>query len=276
MSNAALLERPQVDRAPVDRPVHDASEFSSKSLRLQPVTALKAMGRLIADKEDTSQVFIIMRALTGRSISNGYRRLLETPQGGRIALHAEELAKRLDDHDTLRTLPEGSVGRAYLAFMEEENLSAEGLAEESRRAASTEIDLEHPYAWYGRRLRDVHDIWHVLTGYGRDALGEACVVAFSYAQTKSLGFGFIAAAAAQEMSRHLKGQPIRKAVWEAYTHGRQAAWLPGEDYQALLAEPLQDARARLKVAAPVTYLAVPAALRANALTPTTPASSAAL
>jgi ubiquinone biosynthesis protein COQ4 len=34
----------------------------------------------------------------------------------------------------------------------------------------------------------VHDIWHVLTGYRRDALGEACLVAFSYAQTRGLGW----------------------------------------------------------------------------------------
>lgn len=272
MSNAATLDRPGA----AQKPVGPAHAFAANPHRLRPVTALKAMGRLIADKEDTAQVFIIMRALTGRSIPNGYRRLLETPQGGRIALRAEELAQRLDDHATLRRLPQGSVAHAYLAFMEEEHLSAAGLADESRRSASGDVDLEHPYAWYGRRLRDIHDIWHVLTGYGRDALGEACVVAFSYAQTKSLGFGFIAAAGAQEMARHMKGQPIRKAVWEAYQHGRQAAWLPGEDYDALLREPLKAARGRLRIAAPLTYQAIVQSRRAVPLAPTKSVSSAAL
>ena len=69
-----------------------------------------------------------------------------------------------------------------------------------------EIDAKHPLAWYGRRMRDVHDVWHVLTGYGTDGLGEACVVAFSYSQTKSLGFALIAHAGTNSVTIcHLLG-----------------------------------------------------------------------
>ena len=66
--------------------------------------------------------------------------------------------------------------------MRSENLSAQGLADISARINGRNLIL-HPYAWMGRRTRDSHDIWHVLSGYHRDALGEACLVAFSYAQT---------------------------------------------------------------------------------------------
>ena len=38
----------------------------------------------------------------------------------------------------------------------------------------------------------MHDLWHVVTGYGRDELGEACLLAFTYAQNKNRGVGFIA------------------------------------------------------------------------------------
>ena len=37
------------------------------AFNLQPLRAFKAVRRLIADKEDTAQVFEIMRALSGRS-----------------------------------------------------------------------------------------------------------------------------------------------------------------------------------------------------------------
>jgi ubiquinone biosynthesis protein COQ4 len=271
MTQSAILAAPAPFSSAAKPAPRQASPFQFK-----PFTALNAMGKLIANKEDTAQVFVIMRALSGRSIPKGYLRLLGEPDGGRIALEAEELSKRLDDHDALRTLPEGSVGRTYLAFVEREDLSAEGLAEESRRGMDGDVDAAHPYAWYGRRMRDVHDIWHVLTGYNRDALGEACLVAFSYAQTRALGFGFIAFAAANELARHhLKGQPVRKAVWEAYQHGKHAAWLPGVDYPALLAMPLKAARAHLRIAPPETYLAVPEALRSEALL-TKPGPSAGL
>lgn len=229
--------------------------------------ALGALKKLIADKEDTAQVFEIMRALSGASIPKGYKKLLETPEGGRIAYRRTELAAVLDDHDALRKLPAGSVGRAYLAFVESEQLSAQGLANESAKVRDIDFEVEHPMAWYGRRLRDVHDLWHVLTGYGRDALGEASLVAFSYAQTKSLGFALIALAGAREIKRGMPGQPIYACVREAHRNGRAAAWLPGVDYEKLLAEPLEAARARLNIAPPATYRAIPAALREEAMAP---------
>jgi ubiquinone biosynthesis protein COQ4 len=41
-------------------------------------------------------------------------------------------------------------------------------------------------------------------------------------------------------------------------NGRRAAWLPVQDYQALLHENLIQARQRLNIAAPTHYLAIPA------------------
>ena len=55
------------------------------TFQMQPLRALRAVRRLIADKEDTAQVFEIMRALSGTSVVEGYRRLMRTAQGGRIA-----------------------------------------------------------------------------------------------------------------------------------------------------------------------------------------------
>jgi len=221
--------------------------------------ALRAMRRLLADKEDTVQVFEIMRALNGASTARGYHRLLATPQGGRIAYERAEFAKRLMDQAWLDSLPEGSLGAAYRQFVRAEQLSAEGLAEVSRTGA-THIDEPHPYAWFGRRTRDVHDIWHVLTGYGRDGLGEACLVAFSYAQTRGLGWAFIATVAALR-ARSASTYPYVGAIWEGYRRGKAAAWLLGEDYERLMAEPLEAVRRRLKLPPPTIYASIPAEAR---------------
>jgi ubiquinone biosynthesis protein COQ4 len=217
--------------------------------------AIRSVRRLLQDKEDTTQVFEIMRALNGASTARGYDRLLATPQGGRIAYERVEFAKRLMDDAWLDAMPEGSVGAAYREFVRAERLSAEGLAEVSRQGASA-IDDPHPYAWFGRRTRDVHDIWHILSGYGRDALGEACLVAFSYAQTKGLGWALIAIAAALR-SRRGKGYPYAKAIWQGYQRGKTAAWLLGEDYERLMAEPLESVRRRLNITPPTIYDAIP-------------------
>lgn len=65
--------------------------------RVQPLRALRALRRLIADKDDTHQVFEIMNALAGRSAEWGYDRMLETAEGGLQAYRQVELADRLQD-----------------------------------------------------------------------------------------------------------------------------------------------------------------------------------
>jgi ubiquinone biosynthesis protein COQ4 len=121
--------------------------------------------------------------------------------------------------------------------------------------AGGDIDTPHPVAWMARRTRDVHDLWHILTGYGRDGLGEACLVAFSYPQTRSLGWALIAMGA---ISRTRGGRyPYARAILQGYQRGKAAKWLLGEDYEALLAEPLDGARRRLGITPPTIYDAIP-------------------
>jgi len=231
--------------------------------KLDWIHALRSLRRLLADKEDTRQVFEIMRALNGQATARGYHRLLTTRAGGRIAYQRQEFAHRLMDDAWLDSLPAGSVGAAYRDFIRAEALSAEGLAEVSREGGP-QIEEPHPYAWFGRRTRDVHDIWHILTGYHRDALGEACLVAFSYAQTKGLGWAVIALGAAYR-SRKGKGHPYVKAIWQGYRRGKAAEWLLGEDYEQLMAEPLDAARRRLGLTPPTLYEAIPPEARDGAV-----------
>jgi ubiquinone biosynthesis protein COQ4 len=226
--------------------------------RRQWGVALKALQRLLSDKEDTGQVFEIMRALNGGATRDAYHRLLTTPQGGRIAYERQELIAKLMDDAWLDAFAPGTVGAAYREFIRSEQLSAEGLAEISRQKEA-EIDVRHPYAWMGRRTRDVHDIWHILSGYHRDGLGEACLVAFSFAQTKGLGWALIGLGAAL---RSRKGDyPYARAIWQGYQRGKAAAWLLGEDYERLLAEPLEAARKRLNITPATLYNAIPAEAR---------------
>jgi ubiquinone biosynthesis protein COQ4 len=223
--------------------------------RRQWGVALKALRRLLADKEDTGQVFEIMGALNGDSTLKSYRRLLTTPNGGRLAYERVELAQRLMDDAWLDSFAPGTVGAAYRDFVRSENLSAEGLAEISRQRRG-QVELRHPHAWFARRIRDSHDLWHILSGYHRDGLGEACLVAFSYAQTGSLGWAVIAVGAALKADA-----PSRRAIWQGYRRGVAAKWLPGEDYEALMSEPLAAARQRLNITPATAYEAAPRAER---------------
>jgi len=235
--------------------------------------ALTAVKRLMAQPGDTAQVFRIMRALNADTPKRGYERLLRAAEGGRIAYERVELAEWLSDPAWVARFPEGSVGAAYAAFLRRTGYSAQGLAAVSR--ADRPKEEAHPFAWFGRRTRDVHDIWHVLTGYrADDPLGEACLVAFSYAQTKGLGWALIAVGSALTGLRHPQGRAAARAIWEGYQLGRQAKWLLGEDYEKLLAEPIATARARLQLGRPERYFALDGAPRTIGPVPKTSEATA--
>ena len=220
--------------------------------RRQWGVALKALGRLLSDKEDTGQVFEIMAALNGDSTVKNYRRLLTTAPGGRLAYERVELAPRLMDAAWLDSFAPGTVGAAYRSFVRSENISADGLAAISRERRGQAAEERHPHAWFGRRIRDSHDVWHVLSGYHRDGLGEACLVAFSFAQTGSLGWALIALGASLRAFREGHAAAVR-AIWQGYKRGKAARWLSGEDYERLMSEPLLNARRRLNLAPPTAY-----------------------
>lgn len=216
-------------------------------------TAHDAIRKLLNNGDDTVQVFRIMRALNVGSTEWGYAKLLSTEEGGRIALEQAELAERFADPAFIASFAPGTVGAAYRDFLRETGYSATGLVEVSREGNGN-VEVEHPYAWFGRRTRDIHDIWHVLTGYKADeSLGEAALVAFSYAQVGGLGWAFIGGAAALKSLRVTKGTLFARAVLEGYRRGKAAKWLAGEDYLKLMHEPLAAARKRLGLTEPVLY-----------------------
>ena len=221
--------------------------------------AFDAIRKLLANGDDTTQVFIIMRALNGPVSRHNYGRLMQTPKGRQLAYRRVELAERLSDPTFIASFAPGSVGAEYRAFLDRTGYSAVGLAEISN--LNREPLVEDPYAWSARRTRDVHDIWHVLTGYKTDeSLGEAALVAFSFAQSGGLGWAFIALAASLKSLRVTGNTVFARAVIEGWRNGRKAAWLLGEDYELLLHEPLTAARERLGIAQPARYVSAQSVL----------------
>jgi ubiquinone biosynthesis protein COQ4 len=109
---------------------------------------------------------------------------------------------------------------------------------------------------YALRLRDQHDLWHVITGFGRDVAGEACLLAFTYAQTKNRGIGFIGVMGAFKL-RRVFGRRFFSSMWQAYQMGRRTEWLPGQFWEQRLAQPLETVRHELGITKPDRYTSLP-------------------
>jgi len=215
--------------------------YSIKSFekrRRRPLKAFKHFRKLIANKEDTTQVFYVIEALNGNSFQKRFVKFANSEKG----------QKRLKEN---------------------RYLTAQGLVDEYDRS-NINRDFGHPEMnIYGDRSRDTHDMLHVLTGFGRDALGEASVLGFSHAQHGGLGILFIAYGAALEVRKTApKGAPVLKSIHEARKIGKAAQDIVYEDIMELLPLPLDIVREKLGITLlPTHYHAVHAKMRENGIDP---------
>ncbi|MEQ1931345.1 MAG: Coq4 family protein [Parvularculaceae bacterium] len=238
-------------------------------LPIRPFHAATSVAKLILNKEDTRQVYEVIHVLAGGAGKRLFQRFVATPYGRRVVSEPVKLEEILSNRAFLRTLPDGSVGRAYLDFMEGENLTPDGLLGAAKEAG-VDYDAPTQFPEFMRLFLHInisHDLWHVLTGYGRDALGELCNLAFTRAQTKNPGIAFInrVGLVAQKLSS--PGVPVLAAFREAERMGASVDFLLQHDVEALLAQPLADVRKKLGFITPSVYNAIPADVKAGVLKP---------
>jgi ubiquinone biosynthesis protein COQ4 len=221
--------------------------------RLRPLTAFRAVRRLLSNPDDTAQVFVILRAMRGSSALRAFRRFCASPAGSQVMAEQRSLLEALDPA-RLAAMPDGSLGRTYRLFMQEENLSATGLMQ----AGASVDDGSWPAEamLFRDRMRVMHDLTHVVTGYGRDPFGELCLLAFNNAQVRNWGLSMLVGMGTLRLLREKTRIPALAAVWEARRHGLKSGWLPEQDWESLLALPLEEVRRKLRIVPPNRYAAL--------------------
>jgi len=219
--------------------------------RIEWRRAWRAVRALLKDPDRTELAFEAVSAVSGGDFERLFQRFLADPEGRRLFAERPSLLAALSDRTRLRALPEGSFGRTYAAFMDAAQLTADGLVEAD--LASEEalgIEVHDPdRRWFSERIRDMHDLWHVLTGYGRDEAGEAANLAFSYAQMPFRGIAFILIAAAL-LEPHGNRFAWPRYLLRAWRRGRRTRPLVLARYEELLALPLEEVRRLLGIEPP--------------------------
>jgi ubiquinone biosynthesis protein COQ4 len=239
------------------------------TMPVRPLHALISTIKLIRNKEDTRQVFEVLQALAGRSSKRLFTRFIRTPYGRRVVTEPVKLEEILGDRERLRALPEGSLGRTYLAFMEGENLTPDGLLD-SAEEAGIDFRGETQFPHFRRMFLHTsvsHDLWHVLTGYGRDALGELCNLVFTRTQTFNPGLRLIIAIGILAQKLDAPNLPILACAREARRMGTGVDFIQQHDVEALLPLPLAEVRRRLNITEARLYNSVPEEAKRTLLKP---------
>lgn len=102
--------------------------------------------------------------------------MLADPTGRRILRLRPRITSKTLSTSALRALPENSVGRAYVDW-----LDREGVTPDTRSAVRYIDDEECAYVM--QRYRECHDFFHALTGLPIVREGEVALKAFEFANT---------------------------------------------------------------------------------------------
>lgn len=215
----------------------------SYALPLDLPRALRALRALSADPDETSHVFTIIDSLSGRAPNHLVGLFRRSEDGRRLLREREAIVPLLADRAALARMPEGSLGRAYLAFVDREGITADGLvaASEKGHTGVQAVGSELEYA--GQRMRDTHDLWHTVTGYQGDLLGETSLLAFNVPQVWNPGIALIVVLGVYRV----RTAEVLSMVAGGFWRGLRARYLPAVDWAALLPLPLDEVRARLRV-----------------------------
>jgi ubiquinone biosynthesis protein COQ4 len=217
--------------------------------KLDFVGAFRALAAARRSPDDTESGVKLVMSLEGRSLERFFQRFVSDPAGAALGQERPSLFAVLNDREALAKLAPGSLGRAYLDWTEAEEITAAGLASTAEGWFSEE-GLSEDRRFVMERYRDMHDLWHVLTGYGRDLVGELALLTFSLVQVRHAGlalpvvFGYLS---------HVFDPHRRRLLKDAWRRARRAAWLPVQDWERLVGCSLDQVREELRVGPPPVY-----------------------
>jgi ubiquinone biosynthesis protein COQ4 len=151
--------------------------------------------------------------------------LRERPRLGTVDLHA------------LRTLPTRTLGRAFADHILDNGLDLNALPQ-----LPDHTDAEYVRA----HLLEVHDIWHVLTGFATHVAGELGLQAFSLAQLGSpFAAGILTGGMANTLLFAFPERDVRmRAIVRGWLLGKRALPLFGGAWARMWERPLEEVRAR--------------------------------
>jgi len=132
---------------------------------------------LARDPNRLEEVFVIGEALNAHRIPAMLASLEADPETRRLLEERPRIDTAHVDVAALERLPDGTLGREYARFLKDNHITPDVFK-------LPDIGDER-LAYVMMRIRQTHDLWHVLTGYAPDVTGEVLLQAFTFAQLRA-------------------------------------------------------------------------------------------
>ena len=196
-------------------------------MSLSPVSrwhlGLAALGRAHEDPQNTAEILRFATYVNAGTSDRRVDRFFADADGQRLYAERRAIDSRLD-LDALAALPVGTLGRAYVDFLREG-----GLSPDIFQAPANVVDPRAAYV--AQRVRQSHDLWHVLTGTPTDIPGELVLQAFTFAQLGAPSALLLVVGGLLRGFWQVPELPMR--AFRAWRRGRKTAYLanfPWEDH----------------------------------------------
>ena len=207
--------------------------------RLQSLKMVASLATFLKNPGSLDSVFAVAGSLKDSPLADQMKRhLLAHPQFN--ALMKEGWRPKAIDLMELQELPEDTLGRCYADQLISQGITPDALIDPSPVSNDTEY-ITH-------RLRETHDIIHVLTGFGIDGDSELGLQGFNLAQTRSplavmLIFGGMLAALQNDEPL----APMLRALSRGFQLGLDAELVIARKLEEGWDRPLQEWRQELKL-----------------------------
>jgi ubiquinone biosynthesis protein COQ4 len=210
-----------------------------RRLQIDQLNTIKGVISLLRNPSNTESVYDIEDGLShSAAMQAAVAHMLSNPEIAQLA--KDRYIAPNPNLAQLMLCPPGSLGHAYAAY-----ITGFGFDPEFYR--KVEIADDTSYLMY--RLRQTHDIWHLVTGFSVDVAGELGLKAFELAQTRRTLSGVLLAGAFLQclFQTPEKLDELLAAISRGYQMGIKAQPLLAQRWEENWSKPLGECRSDLNI-----------------------------
>jgi ubiquinone biosynthesis protein COQ4 len=217
-------------------PSSSASAIRIPSFSRRARTVVRTLATLARDPGRLDQVLVLSQTVNLPAVARAMERIDSDGNGRELLAEQPRIDRAHVDFEALRRLPDGTLGREYTRFLDDNGITPDAFEK------LPDIGDERA-AYVMLRMRQTHDLWHVLTGYTPDVRGEILLQAFTYAQTRAPSSLLIALFGTVRWA--FKWPKQAKALREAFMRGERTGFLATFRWEDHWATPVSELRGML-------------------------------
>lgn len=207
--------------------------------KLQSLRLVAGLAKFLRNPDSLESVFAVAGSLQNSPLATQMQRhLLEHP--AMASLVADQWRPAPIDLQALAQLPPDSLGHCYANQLNSLGITPDSLIDPR--------PIQGPADYITHRLRETHDIVHVLTGFGIDGPGELGLQAFNLAQNRSpLAVMLIFGGLLKTLQNDEPLEPLLDALGRGFRLGLQAELVIAQKLEEGWQRPLLEWRQQLKL-----------------------------